>query len=169
MAKSEGKFYLGKRGRNSFPGDISKQTRCASAWNDADQSWCAGNVSQVCRDSDHFSRKGSWAGPGAHRDPRQITFVHKRPHGYTPECHINAIFYVLHNVKKVEKLIFRWSLPEVDLHDYSVRIKDIINSSSFLLMKLNNDVIIAVIFLKFRFRIWFCIYSLIWLFACLFI
>lgn len=72
--------------------------------------------------------------------------MHKRPHGYTPECHINAILYVLHNVKKVEKLIFRGSLPEVDLHDYSVRIKDIINSPSFLLMELNNDVIIAVIF-----------------------
>lgn len=64
MAKSEGKFYLGKRGRNSFPGDISKQTRCASAWNDAGQSWCAGNVSQVCGDSDHSAVREAGQGLG---------------------------------------------------------------------------------------------------------
>lgn len=105
--KSEGKVYLGKKGRNSSPGDISKQTRCASTWNDVDQSCCSGNVSQESRDNDHLSRKGSWAGLGACRDPRRVIFVHKRPHGYTLDCHINAIFHVLQNVKKVEKPIFR--------------------------------------------------------------
>lgn len=85
-------------------------------------------MSQVCGDTDHLSRKGGWAGPGAHRDPRMI-FVHKRPLGYTPVCHINAIFYRLHDVKEVQRLIFRRSLPEVDLYDYSVRIKDVTSSS----------------------------------------
>lgn len=107
--------------------------------NDVDQSWCAGNVFRVCRDSDRFSPKGSWAGPVAHRDVRLTIFLHKCPLGVSPVCHINAIFHVLHNTKKFRKLEFRPSLPEVEVDDYSIRIQDILNSPSCFLMKINDE------------------------------